>query len=68
MTAAPQVSVPYIGQDTYLFTDSITVTLGCATPGAEIRYTLDGTAPTPDSPLYTEPLHIDRSLTIRAIG
>lgn len=68
MTTSPRVSVPYIGQDTYLFTDSITVTLGCATPDTEIHYTLDGTTPTSESPLYTSPLLIDRSLTIRAVG
>lgn len=68
MTTSPRVSVPYIGQDTYLFTDSITVTLGSATPGAEIHFTLDGTTPTSESPIYTSPLLIDRSLTIRAVG
>ncbi len=32
----------------------------------EIRYTLDGTAPTASSPLYTEPVAIDRSVVAKA--
>jgi 6-phosphogluconolactonase (cycloisomerase 2 family) len=34
------------------------VTLTCATPGAAIRYTLDGTDPTTTSPLYTSPIAV----------
>lgn len=30
----------------------------CDQPGAEIRYTVDGTAPSHNSPLYTEPVEI----------
>lgn len=41
----------------HLFEESVTVTLTAPLqPGAEIRYTLDGSRPTPDSPLYTSPL------------
>jgi 6-phosphogluconolactonase (cycloisomerase 2 family) len=34
------------------------VTLSCATPGAVIRYTLDGTDPTATSPLYASPITV----------
>ena len=36
------------------------------TPGAEIRYTLDGSRPDSLSPRYEAPIRIDRSLTLRA--
>ncbi|WP_423494855.1 chitobiase/beta-hexosaminidase C-terminal domain-containing protein [Microbacterium esteraromaticum] len=44
-----------------------TVTL-TAEADAEIRYTLDGTTPTPRSPLYTEPLRIDETSTLTAVA
>lgn len=37
-------------------------------PGAEIHYTLDGSAPTPASPRYTAPLSVEKGTTIRACG
>jgi hypothetical protein len=42
------------------------VTLTCATPDIEIRYTLDGSEPTIHSPLYTKPFTIDNSVTVKA--
>lgn len=49
-----------------LFQTPFTLTLTTAEPGAEIRYTLDGTVPTTASPRYTTPLNIDRTLRVRA--
>ncbi|MBP9997733.1 MAG: chitobiase/beta-hexosaminidase C-terminal domain-containing protein, partial [Bacteroidales bacterium] len=40
--------------------------LNSVTPGAAIRYTLDGSIPCENSPLYTEPLHIEGSCTVNA--
>jgi nicotinamidase-related amidase len=34
--------------------------------GCEIRYTVDGSEPVPQSPLYTEPLTVSQTVTIRA--
>lgn len=42
------------------------VTITCATPGAQIRYTTNGADPTEGSPLYTGPIHIDGTMTIKA--
>lgn len=35
-------------------------------PGCQLRYTLDGTTPTSESPLYTKPLLLDRNCVITA--
>jgi len=61
VTAAP-VATPGSGR----FVDPLAVTLSCATPGAEIRYTLDGTAPDGSSALYAAPLDLAVSTTLRA--
>lgn len=36
-----------------------------ASPGAEVRYTIDGSEPTAESPLYTEPFTVTESCTVR---
>lgn len=45
-----------------------TVTITCATDGATIHYTTDGIAPTADSPTYTDPITINSTTTVKAIG
>lgn len=44
------------------------VTLSTPTPGAAIHYTLDGTTPTPASPVYAQPLEFDASATLFAVA
>jgi hypothetical protein len=44
------------------------LTLSTPTENASVYYTLDGTEPTIDSTLYTEPLPIDKITYIRAIA
>ncbi|MEE1938960.1 CotH kinase family protein [Streptomyces sp. TRM 70361] len=48
------------------FQDELTVALGTAVPGAEIRYTTDGTLPTASSPLYSGPLELTATTQLRA--
>ena len=52
---------------TITFADN-TVTLSAATNGATIHYTLDGTVPTVDSPIYTEPIYISDDCTVKAFA
>lgn len=52
--------------DRGFFTAPISVAITSATSGAEIRYTLDGRAPTAGSTLYTGPLTISTTTTLRA--
>jgi hypothetical protein len=51
---------------TYSQTQS--VSLATATSGAAIHYTVDGSTPTTGSPVYTAPIAVTRSTTIRAIA
>jgi endonuclease I len=44
------------------------LTLSCATAGAEIYYTLDGSAPTKNSTKYTAPIKITGEMTIKFIA
>ena len=51
----------------HLFEQDVVVTLTAPQqPGAEIRYTLDGSAPMPASPLYTKPLRLSETTRLRA--
>jgi hexosaminidase len=46
----------------------VIVTLEADNPNAEIRYTLDGSAPTAKSNVYTEPLKLSESATVKAVA
>jgi hypothetical protein len=46
--------------------DSISVALSCATAGAQIRYTTNGADPTAGSALYSSPIAINESTTLKA--
>jgi len=48
------------------YLESVTVALSCVTPDAEIRYTLDETEPSEASSLYSVPLFISNTTTIKA--
>ena len=48
------------------FTDSTTVMITSPNPGSLIRYTLDRSDPTEDSPLYTAPLTFTETTTVKA--
>lgn len=49
-----------------VFLGSTRVTLTSEIPDAAIRYTFDGSDPTPGSPLYERPLLVDRSVDLAA--
>lgn len=44
------------------YTNSFSLTLTCTSGDYQIRFTTDGTKPTPESPLYTEPLYLDSTM------
>ncbi len=51
-------------QGTYVSAREVVIT--CATPGASVHYTNDGTNPTEDSPLYSGSIHLTKSAVIKA--
>ena len=61
--AAPTFSPP---GGTYDAAQSVTIS--CATDGATIHYTTDGSAPTADSAAYGGPIDIDETATVKAIA
>ena len=60
------ISPVTIEPDRNLFSDSVDVTLTCKTPGVEVRYTLDGSDPTPQSARHTVPIKLTKSTVVRA--
>ena len=45
-----------------------TMRISCATDGVSIHYTLDGTAPSKDSPSYSAPVQLTGNCTIKALA
>ncbi|MBP0983970.1 MAG: chitobiase/beta-hexosaminidase C-terminal domain-containing protein, partial [Oscillospiraceae bacterium] len=62
------VQTPVITPNGGRFAGPQTVTITCATEGAEIHYTTDGTDPTRDSAKYTAPFTITNDATVKAIA
>jgi M6 family metalloprotease-like protein len=64
------VATPTISPDGGLFTTAQNVTVSCATQGATIRYTTDGTNPNPGSPIVasgsTIPVNATLTLKVKA--
>ena len=62
------VRTPTFSPDGGTFTSPQSVTISCATDGATIYYTINGTTPTASSTPYTEPITVSESLTLMAIA
>ncbi len=68
LTDSLTTSSPVFNPTEPTFTGSVNVSLSSATSGAEIRYTIDGSPPTATSTLYTGPITVSSSTTIKAIA
>lgn len=62
------VATPVIAPDAGNYNDPQQITITCATDEAIIYYTTDGTDPTAESTLYTEPFTLSASATVKAVA
>lgn len=60
------IAAPVFVPEPGLCTAGQAVRLSCPTPGVTIRYTVDGTTPTWSSRIYSQPIVIDQTKTIKA--
>jgi hypothetical protein len=63
-----RVATPNLSPPGGRYIDHADVSIGCATEGARIHYTLDGSFPTRESSLYGSPLQIRESTIVRALA
>ena len=63
------LALPAISPNGGYFSNSVSVTITEATPGATVYYTLDGTTPGTNSPVYTSPLTLTNTalLNVKAL-
>ena len=66
--APVQVATPVISPAGGEYESSVTVSIACATGGATIHYTLDGTTPTEASAKYSAALTLTESATLKAVA
>ena len=67
-TTYPVAATPTFSPAAGTYTGSQSVRIACATSGAAIHYTLDGSTPTSASPVYSSQITVSASETISAIA
>ena len=67
-TNGPAVLSPRFTPDGGFFDGPVSVEIHGAESGHVVHYTLDGSAPRPDSPVLTSALSVDKSTVVRAIA
>ena len=65
---AGPVAAPVFSHPSGYYWESFFLTITCSTPNANIYYTLDGSTPNLNSTLYTAPLTISSTTTVKAIA
>jgi hypothetical protein len=67
-TGIPTVATPTFTPPAGILFAPQNVTISCATEGHTIHYTIDGTDPTPSSPVYSTPIPVSAAITIKALA
>ncbi|MCR5036770.1 MAG: chitobiase/beta-hexosaminidase C-terminal domain-containing protein [Bacteroidales bacterium] len=67
-SVTPTVATPVFSMPSGTYYETIEVEITCATEGATIYYTTDGSDPTAESEIYTEPIVVESDMTIKAIA
>ena len=67
-TTTPTTQLPVFSPAAGSYSGMVAVSLSSATTGAVIRYTLDGTAPSASSEVFTAPIQITSTTQVRAMG
>ena len=67
-TTVETVATPTFDPAEGTFTEAQNVTISCATSGATIYYTTDGSAPTTSSSTYSSAIPVSETTTIKAMG
>ena len=66
MAPTPEIKAEINGNEDFkIFNEPLTITLTCAEPKADIRYTLDGSDPDEKSILYKNPFTIEQSCVLK---
>jgi hypothetical protein len=66
--AASRTATPTFSPTGGTYNTAQSVTLSDTTPGAKIYYTTDGSTPTTASPLYSAPIAVSATKTVKAIA
>jgi hypothetical protein len=67
-TSQTTVATPVFSVATGTYSSPQTVAIACATAGATIYFTIDGSNPTSASPVYSTPLTVSATTTVKAIA
>lgn len=62
------VANPVISPESQSFYSNLTITITCSTQNAAIHYTLDGSTPTVDSPIYSGSFNVSSTTKVKAIA
>jgi hypothetical protein len=64
--SGPRAEAPTISKESGVYTNAFAVELKAKSSKATIRYTLDGTEPSQNSPIYSSPIQIAQTTLLRA--
>ncbi|GAF75646.1 unnamed protein product, partial [marine sediment metagenome] len=65
-TITGTVATPTFDPDGDTYTEPVDVTISCSTSGATIHYTTNGVEPTESDPVYSSPINISSTMTLKA--